>query len=112
MYVYNIFSLKMLKFEFSFFVKGKLEASNVCITDKKLPSSHSLTVEIAALLRFIWIKIAGRLSANSQVYVSLYLKLERLRVCMVPTSWICCGFVHAAPSVQLPLQPGCDRTVP
>ena len=34
--------------------------------------------------------------------LSLYLKFKSLRKCRLPTSWMCCDFVHAA------LQPGCD----
>ena len=52
------------------------------------------------------------LEYHSWVWIaSLYLKFESSRKCRVPASWMCCGFVHAAPSVQLPLQPGCDATV-
>ena len=50
----------------------------------------------------------SQISAHQQWYhsfeigcKSLYLKFESLRKCRVPTSWMCCGFVHAT------LQPGC-----
>ena len=72
----------------------------------------------ATLAKFsFYICCSGFTSGTSKLYVlvrwqesssSLYLKFESLRKCRVPTSWMCCGFVHAAPSVQLLLQPGCD----